>query len=256
MALTLRQKLKIAGKIAALAPAFMLGLPAQWLALRVSPKLSRHLPVLFHRYLARVIGVTIRREGNLAQGPVMLVSNHVSWLDIVVISACYPVSFIAKSEVGAWPFVRVLARLQRSVFVERERRTKTGAVNADIASRLASGDAMVLFAEGTTSDGLRVLPFRSALLGAAQGAETRVQPLAIRYIRRAGLPLGRAEMPDIAWYGDMDLGPHLAELLAGPAITVHVVLGTAEPVGADRKSQAKALESGVRRAFEAAARGA
>ncbi|CAN1569591.1 PlsC 1-acyl-sn-glycerol-3-phosphate acyltransferase [Rhabdaerophilaceae bacterium] len=254
MSLTFRQKLKIAGKLAAMVPAFAVGLPAQWLALRFSPSLSRRLPLIFHRYLAYVIGVRILREGHLAQGPVMLVSNHVSWLDIVVLSACHPVSFIAKSEVGTWPFVRTLARLQRSVFVERDRRAKTGAVNAEIAGRLEKGDAMVLFAEGTTSDGLRVLPFRSAILGAAQGGEMQLQPLAIRYIKRAGLPIGRAEMPEIAWYGDMDLGPHLAELLAGPPIIVKVCLGSAQPVERDRKAQARSLETSVRVAFEAAAR--
>lgn len=257
MALNIRQKTKLVLKLAALAPAFALGLPAQWLALKAGSPLARHLPVIFHRYLCLVMGVRVERVGMPdPRRPLMIVSNHVSWLDIVVISSLFPVSFIAKSEVGEWPIVRTLARLQRSIFVERERRAKTGAVNAAIAERLGSGDAMVLFAEGTTSDGLRVLPFRSAILGAAQAAtggdaETVLQPLAIRYTRRGGLPIARSEMAEIAWHGDMELGPHLTALLAGPKIHVRVSLPPPVAVskGTNRKEIARELEGAVRQAF-------
>jgi 1-acyl-sn-glycerol-3-phosphate acyltransferase len=256
MALTVRARLKLSLRLAALAPAFALGLPAQWLALRLGSRAALWLPVLFHRYLCRVLGVRIECVGEAsALRPLLVVSNHVSWLDIIVLSAIMPVSFIAKSEVGTWPFVRTLARLQRSVFVERERRAKTGAVNAEIAERLQSGDAMVLFGEGTTSDGLRVLPFRSAILGAVQGAAvsgpSAIQPLAIRYVSLGGLPIARSEMAHIAWYGDMDLSPHLAELLAGPPIVVRVVFPPVirvEPK-TDRKALTREVESMVRFAF-------
>ncbi len=212
MTLDFRGRMKIGLRLMALAPAFAIGLPAQWVALKFGSPLTRYMPVIFHRYLCFVLGVKVIREGRLdPRRPLMIVSNHVSWLDIVVLSSLFPVSFIAKSEVGTWPVVRTLARLQRSIFVDRERRAKTAAVNAAIAERIGKGDAMVLFAEGTTSDGLRILPFRSALLGAAQAAtaeagEAVLQPLAIRYTHRGGLPIGRADMNEIAWYGDMDLG--------------------------------------------------
>ncbi len=262
MALDMRGRIKMGLRLAALAPAFAIGLPAQWLVLKLGSPLSRHMPVIFHRYLCFVLGIRVIREGKLdPRRPLMIVSNHVSWLDIVVISSLFPVSFIAKSEVGTWPVVRTLARLQRSIFVERERRAKTAAVNAAIAERIGKGDAMVLFAEGTTSDGLRVLPFRSALLGAAQAAtadagEAVLQPLAIRYTHRGGLPIARTEMAEIAWYGDMDLGPHLAALLAGPGIIVRVSLPEALPVSAthNRKETAKLLETRVRQAFSGEAR--
>jgi lyso-ornithine lipid O-acyltransferase len=257
MALDARGRLKITLRLAALAPAFALGLPAQWLALKFGSPLARHMPVIFHRYLCFILGVTVIREGVLdPRRPLMIVSNHCSWLDIVVLSSLFPVSFIAKSEVGTWPVVRTLARLQRSIFVERERRAKTAAVNAAIAERIGAGDAMVLFAEGTTSDGLRILPFRSALLGAAQAAtaeagEAVLQPLALRYTHRGGLPLSRADMPEIAWHGDMELAPHLAALLAGPGLTVRVSLPEALTVSAapNRKETARLLEQRVRAAF-------
>src|SRR6202011_3813730 len=110
-----------------------------------------------------------------------------------------PVVFVAKREVAGWPLFGLLARLQRSVFVDRKRRHKTGEVNAQIAQRLAEGDPVVLFGEGTSSDGNRVLPFRSALIGAARDAlveaehsgRVLIQPLSVAYTRLHGLPIGR-----------------------------------------------------------------
>src|SRR5690606_28225275 len=108
-----------------------------------------------------------------------------------------------------WPVMGTFARLQRSVFVERERRRASPEQAREIAARLADGDPMVLFAEGTTGDGNRVLPFKTTLFGAAQlalttlGAErVLVQPAAIAYMRRNGLPLDLRERSGIAWIGD------------------------------------------------------
>lgn len=101
MALDMRGRMKMGLRLVALAPAFAIGLPAQWLALKLGSPLARHMPVIFHRYLCFVMGVRVIREGRLdPRRPLMIVSNHCSWLDIVVISSLFPVSFIAKSEVG------------------------------------------------------------------------------------------------------------------------------------------------------------
>jgi 1-acyl-sn-glycerol-3-phosphate acyltransferase len=256
----LRRRLLIGGKLVALAPAFLVGLPLQWLALKLGWRAAyRWMPVLFHRYLLMALRVRVERMGEAdARRPLLIVSNHLSWLDIVVISSLAPVSFIAKSEVGAWPGFGTLARLQRSIFVERARRGKTAEVNATIADRLSAGDAMVLFAEGTTSDGNRVLPFRSALIGAAQalgqGGTSHVQPLNIAYPAIAGLPATRVDQPHIAWYGDMDLVPHLSDLLALPPITVRASFGEARVFtnGGDRKAMTLALETDVRQMHAAA----
>jgi 1-acyl-sn-glycerol-3-phosphate acyltransferase len=231
-------------------------IPVQWLAVRADWPLARRLPVFFHRCVLAIIGVklTVRGAQDLRR-PVLIVANHVSWLDIIVLGACAPLSFVAKSEVAGWPVIGLFARLQRTVFIERERRQKTGAANAAIGARLKAGDAMVLFGEGTTGDGIHVLPFRSALLGAAReamgngDAPALVQPLALRYVRRGGLPIGRSGMSEIAWIGDTDLGPHLLGVLAGPPIDVVVQWGEALPYGTDtdRKALAKELETTVRR---------
>ena len=121
-----------------------------------------------------MFGLRIEVNGRLARdAPVLVLANHVSWLDISVIGSLGPLSFVAKSEVERWPVVGLFARLQRTVFIDRARRAHTAEVNATVARRLAGGDIIVLFPEGTSSDGNRVLPFRSSLVGAARAARSR-----------------------------------------------------------------------------------
>ena len=249
------RRVVILGRVLALVPAFAAGLAAQWLALRIAPSLARWMPVYFHRYVLFVLGVRVERHGVVdRRKPLLIVSNHLSWLDIVVISSLFPVSFIAKSEVGRWPLFGTLARLQRSIFVERQRRGKTAEVNRAIATRLQSGDALVLFAEGTTSDGTRVLAFRSALIGAAQAAVgdpeagSFIQPLNIAYPRIGGLPIERANHPLIAWHGDMELVPHLSDFLTLPGVDCRVTLLPARRVelGSDRKAITREIEAEIR----------
>ena len=233
-------------------------IPLQWLAVRFDWPLKRSLPVFYHRIVCRLIGLRITVVGQrIAEHPLMIVSNHTSWADISVITSVAPVVFIAKSEVGRWPIFGLLSKLQRSVFVDRTRRQKTGEVNAEIAQRLASGDPVVLFGEGTSSDGNRVLPFRSALIGAARDALAEaehvgrvwLQPLSLAYTGMLGLPLGRKYRPLIAWYGDFDLFPHLVRALRIGTFDVTVTWG--EPVPFDetsnRKDVARRLEQSVRR---------
>jgi 1-acyl-sn-glycerol-3-phosphate acyltransferase len=231
-------------------------MPVQLAAKRRGWALRRSLPVVFHRIVLRLIGVAVEVRGRPdTRRPLLIVANHVSWLDICVFGSLLGLSFVAKSEVAEWPGIGLLARLQRSVFIDRRRRHATSVATAEIGGRLASGDAMLLFAEGTTGDGLRVLPFRSALLGAAreamgpEGSAVAVQPLAIRYVNRNGLPIGRGAMPQIAWTGDMDLAPHLMALLSGGPIDVVVSWGEtiAFTPETDRKALARALEGSVRR---------
>ncbi len=258
------RKAVIFGRIVALFPAFAIGVPAQWLALRIAPPLARWMPVIFHRYLLFVLGVKVVRIGVAdPRKPLLIASNHLSWLDIVVISSLFPVSFIAKSEVASWPLFGTLARLQRSIFVERQRRGKTAEVNRSIARRLQTGDALVLFAEGTTSDGTRILTFRSALIGAAQAATgeqaavSYIQPLNIAYPRIGGLPIGRADHPLIAWHGDMELVPHLSDFLTLPSVDCRVTLLPARIVepGSDRKALTREIEAEIRAAHARALTG-
>src|SRR5665647_277078 len=211
-------------------------LPLHLIALAFDLRLQQTIPHLYHRVLCVLIGVRIRQIGRRSTAsPALILSNHVSWLDITVISALSPVVFVAKSEVARWPVLGWLAKLQRTIFINRQARHQTGAATREIAGRLLGGDAVVLFAEGTSSDGIRVLPFRSSLVGAvhhALGTSTRhkaitVQPMSLAYVGFDGLPVGRALRERVAWYGDADLIPHFIGVLASGAIDITVSWGDA-----------------------------
>ncbi len=240
-------------------------LPFQLIGLAFDLRLQRTIPHLYHRALCALIGVRIREVGRRSTAnPVLILSNHASWLDICVISALAPVVFIAKSEVAGWPVFGWLAKLQRTIFINRQARRQTGAATREIAGRLLGGDAVVLFAEGTSSNGTRVLPFRSSLVGAvhhALGNSTHhtsitVQPMSLAYVGIGGVPMGRGLRERVAWYGDADLIPHLLGVFASGAVDVTVSWGeaTAHDMRADRKAIARDAEKSVRRMTAAALR--
>lgn len=224
-------------------------LPLQVVAAAISGRAASRIPVLYHRLLCRILSVRVREVGAFASTrPLLIVSNHVSWLDISIISSIGPLSFVAKREVSTWPLFGLLAKLQRSIFVDRGRRLKSAATNSEIASRLLGGDAIVLFAEGTSGDGKNILPFRSALIGSAAQAlsltletpQVFMQPLSVAYIG--------AEREIAPWHGDMNLLPHLAKVLRAPKMEVVLSWGTpvAYDAQTDRKEMARRLESEVR----------
>lgn len=219
---------------------------------------ARTFPHWYHRQVCRLLGIRLHVEGEVVRDrPVLVVANHTSWLDIPVLSAVAPISFVAKKEVGSWPFVSSLARLQRTVFVDRTKRTSVGDTAGEMLDRLKAGDALVLFAEGTSSDGNRVLPFKTSLFAAAKPSKAVpgasgaavVQTLAIVYTHLHGVPLGRADRPLVGWYGDMDMAPHAWELLKAGPLDVAIRIGPAVPIDhfKDRKHLAAHAEEEVRR---------
>src|SRR5215475_189274 len=242
--------------IAAIAVVTFPLMPVQWAAIRLNLAAQRRIPVIYHRILCAILGVKVRVVGKrMPEHPLLIVANHSSWLDIPIISAVAPVVFVAKSEIASWPIFGWLAKLQRSVFVDRNRRHRTADVNAEIAQRLAAGDPVVLFGEGTSSDGNRVLAFRSALTVSPRDALAEaehtgrvwIQPLAIAYTAMSGLPIGRRDRPQVAWYARRPLPPHLMGVVRRGAIDVEVMWG--EPVAfdeqSDRKEVTRVLEAAV-----------
>lgn len=231
-------------------------LPVQLVALGLGHSLMRRLPRWWHGIMCRVIGLRVRTHGSLArERPLLIVSNHVSWKDILVLGSVAELVFVAKSEVRTWPLVGWLARLQRSVFVERRERRKTGAQVSEVSARLVAGEVVVLFAEGTTSDGNRVMPFNASLFGAASaalplapGGKVHIQPVSIAYVGLHGMPMGRYHRPVAGWPGDVALGPHLLRVIRYGALDVDVVLADAIPFDAmtDRKKTARLVEARVR----------
>jgi len=223
---------------------------------------------LFHKLVCRGLGVrtTMRGAAPAAGQGGLIVANHVSWLDIAVIGAVRPLSFVAKAEVATWPAIGWLSKLQRTVFIDRMRRGATAGVAAEMGQRLSAGQAVVLFAEGTTGDGTRVMPLRSSLLGAAHEAlrgdaeaeaEVTIYPLCITYTGFHGVRGGRAERSALAWYGDTELAPHLRAMLDSGAIDVELAWG--EPIAMGRKLSRKEAtrqaEIAIRRARQEAVTG-
>ncbi len=209
-----------------LATAFLgltvLSAPIQWLSIRLGISLQKTYPHAYHAFLCRLFGIKIRVIGEpVKDRGVLLVANHTSYFDILVMSATVPVSFVAKLEVKSWPLFGLMSKLQRSIFVDRSKRSEAAKAAVEIRERLKAGDTLVLFPEGTTSDGNRILPFKSALMGAVEseiGTDAEghveyvpVQPVSISYIGFYGMPLGRENRPFYAWYGDMELAAHVWE---------------------------------------------
>ena len=204
----------------------LLLLPLQVVAVALGLRLAERIPLLYHSVTCRIIGLTIERRGEMSGvRPTLFACNHMSYLDVIVLGALIPGSFVAKHEVASWPFLGLLAKLQRCVFVER-RTGRTAEHRDQIVERLAAGDNLILFPEGTSSDGNRVLPFKSALFSAAEhrvdGAALSVQPVSIAYSKLGVLPMLRTMRPSFAWYGDMELVSHLWGMLRLVPATVVV----------------------------------
>lgn len=201
-------------------------IPAQLISVLFKLPVANSIPRLWHKITGRIIGLRILTYGKVSENTrTLYVSNHASYLDIVALGAIDNINFIAKKEVADWPVLGFLARLQRTIFVER-RRVKIRGQREEILSRLEQGAKVVLFAEGTSNDGIHVQPFKSALFsllhGVADEKRITLQPISIAYTRLDDIPIGRTFMPKLAWYGDMSLLPHLFQLLGFGSITVEI----------------------------------
>jgi 1-acyl-sn-glycerol-3-phosphate acyltransferase len=212
---------------------------------------QRLIPRTYHRIMRGLLGLRIAEQGSPSSSrPLCLVANHTSWLDIIVISSFLPVVFVAKQEVASWPFFGWLAQLQRSIFVDRLRRHLVHQTVERIADALLAGDIIGIFPEGTSTDGMDVVPFRSALIGAVQAALQRepglpaifVQPLSVTYVG----PNRRSAV--WAFEDKISFFPHLLQVAAMRRIDVALIWGKplSADVNSDRKVLAKGLEQAVR----------
>jgi 1-acyl-sn-glycerol-3-phosphate acyltransferase len=202
--------------------------------------------MVYWRIVGAILGLRVSVRGApAARAPVVFVSNHSSWIDIVALGSVLPGCFVAKADVAGWPLVNIVAKLGRSIFVSRNRAgvKKEG---DELSARLAAGDNIILFPEGTTSDGTRTLPFSSAFLALAEGpARPWVQPVTIVYDAQDGLPVRRRDRPGIAWYGDMDLASHYLRVASRRSLHATVILDSAIAPGSypNRKALSAALEA-------------
>jgi len=219
---------------------------AQAIVTLALPRWSRIPPCIFYKCFRRLVGLTVTCEGeplSREEHGRLIVANHVSYFDAAVMGALFPMAFVAKSEVSGWPIMGWLANLSGTVFVNRNSRTASARDKRAIQSRLAKGEVVTLFPEGTSSDGLRVLPFKSSLFGALEpepgGDDVWVQPVSIAYKSRRGFPLDRRSRPNYAWYGDMEFLSHMwGAFVSGPW---NVVVRFYSPVRMSEFSSRKTL---------------
>jgi 1-acyl-sn-glycerol-3-phosphate acyltransferase len=188
-------------------------IPVQAVALLLSTRLAERVPLLVHRVVIWLLDAKVTVKGEqVKDGAVLFVSNHASYADISIIGAHIRGCFVAKAEVAKWPLFGICAKLSRTVFVDRRARYAREQAE-EMKRRFQNGDRLILFAEGTSSDGNRVLPFRSSLFATAEiemgDKPVTVQPVSLAYTRLDGIPMGRHLRPFFAWYGDMEMFSHL-----------------------------------------------
>ena len=230
-------------KIAAFLALVVALVPVAVVYRRARPNDPYKVPRFFHSLLLKLTGIRLRVQGTpCADAPVFFVCNHVSYLDILVLGATLPASFVAKSEVSGWPLFGFLSRLQNTIFIER-RSTRAAAQRTQLQRHLDQKQSLILFPEGTSSDGLRTLPFKSSLFSVvtdhADERPLKVQPISLVCTEYNGFPILRDEQHLYAWYGDMTLAPHLWDVFKRGDFTVDLIFHT--PIATTECPDRKAL---------------
>lgn len=239
-------------------------LTIQSIMVRVSRKHWWTYAGLWHRLACRIIGIRIHEIGKPPKNKSTLyVVNHISWVDILVLGGILKnASFVAKSEIAGWGMVGSACALQRTLFVNRTRRSDSAKQRDELTNRIKEGNSLILFPEGTSTDGMHVAPFKSALFSVAEMANHNldtslcIQPVTLSYTEINGMPLVRSQKPWVAWIGDMELLLHLKQFLGRARIVATVEYH--EPISLEeagsRKNAALSSEKAVREGLERAHR--
>jgi 1-acyl-sn-glycerol-3-phosphate acyltransferase len=191
------------------------------------------------RHVGRIFRLQIHSAGTIPTRG-LLVCNHVSYVDILVLVSLTPALFVAKREVKSWPVMGLLARLGGTVFIDRQRRTHVGVVNDEIQTALDDGALVIVFPEGTSSDGHTVLPFRSSLLEPATQQQHPLNIGRIRYTQADGTADG-----EVSYWGDDTFFPHLLNLLSKDRVSATVRFAPVGNHSGDRKELAQQLHAAV-----------
>jgi 1-acyl-sn-glycerol-3-phosphate acyltransferase len=221
---------------------------AGWCTIRfMFPRLSepeRHARVqAWAARMLQVLAIELRVEGQPpAKGPMLLVANHLSWLDILVVHAARHCRFVAKSDVRHWPLIGPLATGAGTLYIERDKRRDALRVVHHMAESLRAGEIVAVFPEGTTGDGTQVLPFHANLFQAALSADAPVQPVALRYVDAAT----GEDSPGPLYLGDETLVASLWRTLNSPPIVAEIRFGQPQAAqGRDRRRWSHDLRAAV-----------
>ena len=198
--------------------------------------------------MLQALGIVLEVHGEPPRhGPVLLVSNHLSWLDILVMHAARHCRFVSKSEVRHWPLIGTLAMGAGTLFIEREKRRDAMRVVHHMAESLRAGEIVAIFPEGTTTDGRELLPFHANLIQAAVSAHAPVQPVAMRYVDQASGAESRAPL----YLDDETLVGSILRTVAGRPFKAVVRFGEPQAAqGRDRRKWAVDLRDAVGRLRE------
>ena len=212
---------------------------------RLTPPQTRLLVREWSRQMLTILGVQLVVQGEApAHGPLLMVSNHISWLDILVLNAAHPSRFVSKADVKSWPLLGSLITGAGTLYIERESRRDAMRVVHHMAERLRAGDVLTVFPEGTTGDGRALLPFHANLLQAAIAANAPVLPLALSFVD--SVRGGRHDAP--LFIGDTTLVASIWTTLCADGVQAQVRYGEAQPPrGRDRRTWSQDLRTEVER---------
>jgi 1-acyl-sn-glycerol-3-phosphate acyltransferase len=220
--------------------------PPVWIAKRMNKQAQYSRMIqLCSKGMLFITGVRLRVTGSPSdKRPLLLVSNHLSYLDVIILSSQMPVRFTPKSEIEKWPVVGNICHLCNALFIDRSV-DKVKEMKEKLHKALSDDTVISLFPEATTGNGIRLHPFKSGLFSLAEGdfgeRQLTIQPAAITYTHICKLPIDITQWPDIAWYGDMDFIPHLFNVLSLGPIDAELVF--LPPLTVDKKAGRKELSS-------------
>jgi 1-acyl-sn-glycerol-3-phosphate acyltransferase len=197
---------------------------------------------IWARLLLRLIGIKVIAHGlnpEYRNSHYLLVSNHQSYLDIVIIAAVFPAMFVAKREVGGWPILGLLAKLGGTIFVKREDTLDSVRCAYRVSRSLRNGSSVQVFPESTTSDGTQVLPFKGLFFASAIRAGAQILPLTINFRIVNGRPLDNQTREALCWYGEMDFFPHFWNLLKIDSAEISLMFH--QPIKTSREYRVEAI---------------
>ena len=201
-------------------------LPFQFIIVFFIKNYTYIIPYFYHKICLRIFGIKIKTFGKVSiNSPILLISNHASYLDIIILGSLFKTSFIAKKEISKWPLLGILAKLQNTIFIDRRVSSLKNQEN-QIIKHLNEKKNLVIFPEGTSSDGNRVLPFKSSLFNIFEknlNSKILVQTITIVYKKINGIPMNRIDRKNITWHSNMDLIPNIFNVLKKLSIEVEVI---------------------------------
>ena len=234
----------------------LLLIPIQFIFVQFKMRLRKYIPIVFHKILLKILGVKVKLIGqNTRVRPLILAGNHTSYLDIIILGSIMPICFIAKDDIKHWFLFGFLAKMQNTIFIKRKNYKTLESLNS-ISKELDNKSAVVLFPEGTTNSGKKVLNFKSSLFNLFENNNTlRLQNFSLCYTHVNDMPIDNRTRPQISWYGDMNIISHLSNFLKISCVNATVVFHPILPLkGLDRKSisvsSVKQVKQGISLAFK------